>query len=359
MVIAQQVIHQEKLKHNILLYGYIDDNNQFLNIFDLIKINRLWEDKKIYFQNLPACADLTLRNPFSCFRDIIRNMKKISTIIKENNIDNIFIGDVDNIGYQFIMYYLKLKFNVKINIFEEGISHYIYKKRRPYRRRFQNIQEWLLDKFYFKPYFGFKFAKYWYREGDYENLPIDSRWSIIPNYYKESYDRRLFIDYNLISNKTLSYMNDEIKLVNCCPNVVFLITSIIYNNINKQVYKERYDAYLKTIDKYINCLPLNITIIAKLHPREKKNVMSDIRNIVEKSGHKIHFISKELNIPIELYLQRLRPSAITVFCNSSSFYNGFLYPKCKIIDLIHSFFEICDRNNYNINDLKEVYKTII
>lgn len=357
MLIAQQVIHQEDLKNNVLMYGFIGDNKQFIDIYKLLIIDNLWENDKIYFDNLPGCADLTLRHPFTCFAKIISNVKKIDKIIEDKNIDTVYISDIDNISYQFIMFHLKNK--VKINVFEEGISHYIYYTHKAYERNFQKAQEWLLDNLFFKPVFGFKFANYWYREGNYDNLPIDQRWSIIPNYFKKSYDRQLNIDYSFISEKTISYINKEIKSVNEHSNVIFIITSIVYGHIDKQIYQERYDAYLKTIYKYIVGLPEDATVIVKLHPRENANVISDIKEIGVKSKHQVIFISKELNIPVELYLQRLRPSAITVFCNSSSIYNGFLYPKCKITDLIHSFFEICEKNHYNIEDLKEAHKNIV
>ena len=356
MLIAQQLIHQENYEHNVLLYGYIDSNKHFIDIYNILKIDNLWE-QTIYFPNLPACADLTLRRPLSCFRDIIYNIKKLDSILHAYNIDNIFLGDIDNIGYQFLMFYYKNK--VCINVYEEGTSHYTYKNRIPHKRRFQKIQQYLLDNLFYRPCFGLKFAKYWYREGDYDHLPIDNRWSIVPGYNNEIYDKRLTITLDFLSDKVREYLSDEIKYVKSKQNIVLLITSKVYEHQDKKLLQERYDAYLNTINDFISDVSKDATIIIKLHPREGEDVADDIKRIAQKYKLDTYFLSKKINIPVEIYLQILKPSEMNVFCNSSGMYNGYMYPKCKINDLIYSFFEHCEYSNIFVDDLKKLYKGLI
>ena len=346
MVVAQQVIHQEGLEHNLLLYGYVDDNRHFLDTYELLKIDKLWEDS-ILFENLAACVDLTLRRPIRCFRDVLRNLKRINLIIENNKVDNIYLGDIDNIGYQCLMYYYKNK--CTINIYEEGSSHYFYNKRQAYNRRFQRMQVFLLDYLFYKPFLGFKFANYWYRNGDYEHLPIDCRYSIIPGLHNEVYDKSLKIDTDFQSSQLKDYLKDEIAKIEG-GDKVFLITSIVYEHQNKQYRRERYSAYLEVIDNYIKTIPSNTAVILKLHPRETKSVEQDITELIKKHGLKVVSLSKQITIPIEIYLQIMKPSAITMFWNSSTMYNGFLYPQCEIKDLMPEFFHVCDSRGYNTED---------
>lgn len=355
MVIAQQLIHQEKLVHNIRLFGIIDNNTHFKTIYDLLIIDNLWEDS-IYYEHLPACVDLSLRKPIKCFYNIFHNIHRIDAIIRKYNITNIYLGDIDNIGYQFLMFYYKNK--VKVNIYEEGTSHYRYRDRKPYNRRFQSVQQFALDTLFYRPFFGFSFAKYWYRDGDYDKLPMDCRYSIIPDVFNETFDKGLTIDYDFISSRLKEYLSQELSLLPGDSNAVFLITSKVYEHQNRTFYNERYSAYLQAIRAYISTLSKDCKIILKLHPREGENVAADISNLCKEYGVSVHILSKSINLPVELYLQVLKPSTITAFYNSSSMYNGYMYPKCCVIDLIYDFFEICEKRGYYIEDLKAAYKSI-
>ena len=352
LVIAQQLIHQEKLCNNILLYGYIDDNKHFLDIYDLLIIQDLWADR-IFFEQLPACADLSLHSPLRCFFKIKYNINRLETIIREQDIDNVYIGDIDNIGYQFLMFYFKGK--VKVNIFEEGTSHYCYKKRESYNRRFQRMQELILDYFYYLPFYRIRFARYWFRDGDYDRIPMNSRFSILPGYYNEPFDKLLIIDPDFQSIKLREYLRNEIQIINKCENLVFLITSKVYGHQKNEYYNQRYDAYLQTIKEFADRLPSNCTIAIKLHPRENEETGRDIIKVLEQKRIPSFVLSKDINLPVELYLQILQPNKIIAFSNSSTMYNGFLYPKCEIIDLISDFLHICSYKGYYIDDLKRAY----
>lgn len=351
MYIAQQLIHQEHLHHNILLYGYIDNNKHFVDTYNLLKIDSIWE-KSIFFENLPSCVDLTLRRPITCFASIINNVRKLDSVIKNENIDNIYIGDIDNIGYQFLMFYYNGK--VKVNIYEEGTSHYSYKNRIPYKRRFQALQECVLDVLFYKPLFGFEFSKYWYREGDYKALPMDSRYSILPGYNNESFDRLLTIDSTFQSHQLMEYLSEEIENVSKHSNVCFLITSKIYEHQEEHLRKERYSAYIETINSFAETIPKGTLVIVKLHPREGQDVATDVGNIFKNHGLSVYFLSKKISIPAEIFLQVLKPTRMTVFMNSTSIYNGYMYPKCDINDLIFDFFDICKKRAYYIDDLLSI-----
>ena len=43
LMIAQMIIEQEKLKDNVMLCGYVDDNRHFLQLYDLIRIDEMWK----------------------------------------------------------------------------------------------------------------------------------------------------------------------------------------------------------------------------------------------------------------------------------------------------------------------------
>lgn len=356
MVVAQQLIHQENLENNILLYGYIDDNKHFVDIFKLIKISEIW-NTSICFNHLPACCDLTHRKPFSCFWSIMQNTKRIDELIMRYRIDNIYLGDISNISYQFLMFYFRGK--VKVNIYEEGTSHYGYKNIIFYSRKCQGLQKFILDYCFYLPVFGFRFAKYWFREGDYDNLPVDCRYSIIPEKNQESFDRLLIVDSEFQSEQLKQYLAEEISMVKNCINACFLITSKIYGHQDIQRYKERYSAYLNAIDNYVSSLPQGATVIVKLHPCEGEKEASDIKSIIENKGLNIYFLSKKINVPVELYLQILKIPKIAIFCNSTSMYNGYLYPKCEMRDLICDFFDICKAKKYEVQDLRKLYEQLM
>ena len=44
LLVAQQIINQEKLTVNVMIFGYIHQNRHFLDIYDLVRIDDMWTD---------------------------------------------------------------------------------------------------------------------------------------------------------------------------------------------------------------------------------------------------------------------------------------------------------------------------
>jgi hypothetical protein len=355
MLVAQQLIHANHLSDNILLYGYIDDHKYFLRSFELLSIDELWSHK-IFYPRLPAFADLSHRFPVKGFINTCVNSKRIGKLIKQYNVDQIYFGDIMNITYQFGMKYFH-KY-CSINIYEEGTSHYVSNARLPLNRHAKWLQKIVLDSLFYLPLFHFRFAAYWFKEGSYASLPIDRRYSIVPGYNKEKFDKLLPIDFSLISEKTHSYLEKETQELKQYTKKEFLITSKVYEHQSKSLRDGRYAIYKMAIEEFIASLSSDTILVIKLHPREEDDVKSDIQSIADKYHIKSLFLSKQIVLPCELYLQIIQPSRITMFMNSTAFYNGYMYPKCVITDLTERYIELCEQEHVDVAAYKASYSVL-
>ena len=347
LITAQQLILQENLKNNLMIYGYSANHKDHLDIYDLTIIQELWNDH-FYMWHLDEWSNVTCSKYI--FKDIINVLKryqKIIKIIKEKDIDNIYLGDINNIHYKFstILFHKK---GIDISFFEEGASHYIQNKHKfPKRKLMTNICSIIADYLCYKPFFKIKWSKYLYREDfPISILPIKNRYSFIPLFH-ESIDKRLYYTHKE-SIKLNSYIEKELAHIET-ESGILVLTSPIYEllyhipeKISKQLYRDTLFQYFQDNK--------NCRFFIKFHPREQ----FDDRNIILKqlSDNNINFkvLGVSLNLPAEYYLHHTNFKKIATFSNSTSLYNGYLYPYTTHDDLLINFRNNCLQNNVTALD---------
>lgn len=338
LLVAQQIINMEKLSDNIMLYGYVGDNPQFLKIYDLTCINEYWA-RKIQMVNVAQWASLSKR---FFPRDLIRiyiNYRVISRIISCFNVHRLFLGDMNNLSCKFSDLVFK-KHNLEIVFFEEGTNHYAFRERFNQTKKSKSYIKLFckfLDAFYFRPLYHIDFAKNIFIEDlRFEELYIDMRYSIVP-YYKESFDKQIVVS-NLLSKRLQKYLNEEFQHFVLDKGILFM------TNPAYELFVSMDDTiYLQVIRKYLSSIPNDTIVYVKLHPREtgqyRKNVLRAIG-----SSHKYYLLGEEFNIPVEYYLQTFSFVELVTFFSSTCMYNGYLYPKLKITSLLQYFLRQCKEN---------------
>ena len=123
LMIAQQIIRQESLQDNVMLYGYVDDNIHFLDIYDLTTIDELW-NKKVAFPQVARWAIISRHHLWRDCKRTLRNFRLLGKIIKKHDVDTLYIGDMWNNSCQLSAMAFHRK-GLKICFYEEGNGHYI------------------------------------------------------------------------------------------------------------------------------------------------------------------------------------------------------------------------------------------
>lgn len=344
LFVAQQIIHQEGLKDNVLLLGY-RKLRDFSKIYDMICIDEMWK-KKIDFHDI-AIWNGVHTHSFTDIRNCYANYKKLKHILEENNIKNIYLGEMKNDALRFtavVFHHL----GYKIKYFEEGSSHYLGQPSVERKGIFIKAKELIQDYLYYLPIYHVKYAKFRYNYGILtDQIPIDERYSIVPGYYHESFDKRLSIDKDLISPQMKDYLLqfDFSKEGN---RILFLSES---HDEGPQM-----DACFYTvIRKRFSELPKDSQLYIKFHPRAHDDARKEIIKICNILGLHIYIVAQEVNIPIEYILMKWKFDKIILFNSSVFFYNGYIYGKTDIESLMPQLYEECKRRG--IGDLTQMKAT--
>ena len=85
LFVAQQIIRQEGLAGNILIYSYVEGNEHFLIIYDMIKIDEYW-DKCVFNKNLPVIGNVLLHNPLRSYIEV----QKLKKYFKKEKISSLY-----------------------------------------------------------------------------------------------------------------------------------------------------------------------------------------------------------------------------------------------------------------------------
>lgn len=328
LFVAQQIVKQEKLSNNILIKGWVAGNKHFLEIYDVIKIDEYWNKELIFpeISQIDGFRTKSLRD----IKEAYNNYQKLKRIVIDNNITNVYLGEIDNQALRFIAVTLS-HMGKSIYWFEEGSSHYVERAYIFDNSKQRDIKIKLRDLLYYLPLYHVKFARWRYNPGcPPKGLPMNGRFTIIPGFYNEKFDKILKFE-NIISDRTKEYIEKNInhedekrslfvsqpregKLEKCCFEVI--------------------QEYFSTFDK-------SNMLYIKFHPREKKEAKKCIEQIVSSLGIKYKILSDEINIPIELFLQHYKFDEIILFDSSTYFYNGYIYPKTEIISLLPQLYTKC------------------
>lgn len=336
IVVAQQIIVQEKLDDNIMLESYLPGYSHFLEIYQLIRNDELWS-KIIPFDNW-ASWDHEGIDLFKNYSEIKKKSKEIISILQTNNVDTVYLADFQNQTNRFTCFWLT-RLGYKVVFFEEGYSHYIPRVVNPPSESFaHSIYERVLDWCYYMPLYHIKFAKWrCYPNRDYHGLPMYRRYSIIPGIHHEPYDRQLYYT-PIMSSKLEGVVKEEID--NIGDDKILLLTDPMTEVLQPQ-YKY---LYFDVIRDFLSD-DTNKHIYIKFHPRDSKDDRGTIINLIKTLGCKYTVLGERINIPVEFYLQSTNFSEVLFFNTSTYFYNGYLYPKTTFIKLLPVLYSKCLENN--------------
>lgn len=337
LMIAQMIIKQENLKDNVMLCGYVDDNRHFLQIYGLIRIEEMWNAIE-QMEDVARWAVFSRKKPFSGGIHAYRRFCYIYRIIKKYRIDTLFLGDMWNSSCQLTAMSFHRK-GLRICFFEEGNGHYIL----PYGYGMSGsitdkVYALLMDTFYYVPLFGVKMGYVLYWKGlAFEDIPMDVRYSVVP-FYHEDFDILLTVR-PLLSEELVNYIANEVRHVGEKANTL-LLTSPVYEWIGNHYEKDE-NAYVRTIIEYMKAIEEGTIIHIKFHPREKEHIRKRLLTELDELDVNYVILGGGVNIPIEYYLQYIHYEKIVMFLSSTSFYNGYLFPKVKFVSILEDYYNNC------------------
>lgn len=334
LLVAQQIIRQEKLKDNVMLYGFISDASQFREIYDLICIDELWASK-IEMEQVPSWSVISRKHLFHDCRRVYVNYKAIYDIIRRYKVDTLYLGDVKNASCQLAAMSFH-KRGLKIVFFEEGAGHYImnsdYDKSGSF---FDKLYAIVIDTFYYLPLFKCNYGYVIYWKGfNLRDLPMDLRYSIVPHYH-EPFDRLLEVK-PMLSEGLKAFIQEETRFIDTQNSVLLLTSPFYYDGIN-----DNPQPYIKTIVDYALGIVDDVTLHIKFHPRELDYVKKTIISRLNALNVNYIVIGEKIRIPVEYYLQYLHYKTIVVFLCSTEFYNGYLFPKTKFVSIMEEYYNNC------------------
>ena len=342
LFVAQQIIHQEGLKDNVLLLGY-RELRDFSQIYDMICIDDMWK-KKIDFHDI-AIWNGVHTHSFTDIRNCYANYKKIKQILEENNIKNIYLGEIKNDALRFTAVVFHHR-GYKIKYFEEGSSHYLQQPSIKRKGVFIKAKELIQDYLYYLPIYHVKYAMFRYNYGLLtDHIPIDERYSIVPGYYHESFDKRLYVDKDLRSEQLNGYLQ-QFDFNNNSERILFLSES------HDEGHRKD-ECFYAIIRKRFSKLPKGSLLYIKFHPRAHDDARKEIISIAESFGLHYIVVAKEVNIPVEYILMKWRFDKIILFNSSVYFYIGYIYDKTEIESLMPQLYEECKRQGVgNLTTMK-------
>lgn len=350
LFVAQQIICQEKYENVTFLLGTIGQNKAFYEAFDLM----LGGNAKctIYrMDELASWAHLSRRHLlFDLYKTYIRE-KKIRSILEEEKIDMIYMGDMNNLSCKFAaLLYNRLGF--KIGFYEEGASHYCWDQYPDNFPFINSVLARLTDCFFYKPIWHFSFGKYMFFKSQLSfcDLPISKRYSILPK-YDENFDVQLYVQP--IKNKKLEeYIKTDLSgFDEQCNVTLFLSEPVLEYGGNERIC-------LDVIKDYLNADTETDCFLLKYHPRETEVMKKKIEELFVQTGKNYKILSPSVVLPVELYLLYLSPKNVALFLTSTFLYMKYLSPHTQIKFLIYDYALRCSQNGYDVSTLKRTMKEL-
>ena len=337
LMIAQMIIKQEHLIDNVMLCGYVDDNRHFLQIYEMTRIEEMWKVVEP-MEDVARWAVFPRHKPFSGGIHAYTRYCFVRRIIRKYHINTLFLGDMWNASCQLAAMIFNRK-GLRTCFFEEGNGHYI----KPYNYGIgggflKNAYAILIDIFYYLPFYGVRMGYLSYWKGiTFKDIPMDARYSVVP-FYHEKFDILLTIE-PILSDKLINYIANEVRHVDQKIDALFM-TSPIYEWMGEHNENDE-DIYVKTIVHYLKSMGKGTYIHIKFHPREKEHIRRRLLTELSKVNIDYTILGSEVNIPVEYYLRYLHYERIVMFLSSTSFYNGYLFPKVKFVSILEDYYNNC------------------
>lgn len=329
--VAQQLVAQEQLQNCVLIESYVKGNPHFIDIYDVMEIEGMWNKKIVFpeFPNWDGFRTSSIKDIIECYK----KYKRICRIVSKNDVDTLYLGEMQNTTIRFTDILFSNK-GLKIIFFEEGSAHYV---NRPHKKETFSLKckALIRDLLYYLPIYHVRFAKWRYvpNRPVSDGLPITKRFSIIP-YYKESFDYPLKTTI-LYSNKLKAYIEKQVD-VNDEKRILFMTDPVA-----ELIGNENMDCYYETISESLGSLDKNIKIYLKYHPRDPKSSREKVEKIISEVHLQYSVLGEEINIPVEYYLQTYKFDNIYIFNASTYFYDGYIFPKCKYTKLLPVLYMKC------------------
>lgn len=349
LFMAQQIINQEGLKDNVMVYDYAGFNSYYQDSYDLISIPESWSKCVLNPVRLKWNVTKEKRRFFSSVKEIRQKLKILENFVEDEKANTVYFGDILNCGYR-VLAHLFHKKGLRIGFFEEGFSHYT--GRVVGGPTFSEVVKTIMiDMLVYLPLYHDCFEyKARYIDNNINRIPQDVRYSLIP-YYHEKFDK--LVKPALILSPTLEeYMNRECAEINEIKQ-----NGSIVLFVNEEIYH-----FVKGIDSSIEeqllqeCvfakLPKNSVVLLKYHPSENEERKKQVADYFEKNGVKYYVLSKGLNVPVEYYLQMYSFYMIFTYATAVSLYNGYLFPHTHTIRLLDDLKRICEQ--HGIKDTKRL-----
>ena len=346
LFVAQQIINQENCRENILVYGYMNGCYKFVEIYRLMMVPEYWS-KSICIKNINNWADISHKHLLSDSIRTYKTYKQLWAIIENNNVKDIFLGDLNNYSVKFLAKLMNRK-NVRVNIFEEGTNHYrSCKTNRKGCFLLNSFFALTWNCVYFIPFFRMKYGNYCFLKDDkIENSRINCRYSIIP-FYKEIFDKVLK-PQKIFSPALKEYIEGQISLID--NDSVLFLTQPVYELLHIDS-----DLYIETIRLFFHQANHNQVVVVKFHPRESLKDKHSIENILQDEGYRYIVIGGHYNIPIEYYLQFVSFKSVICLISSTMWYNGYIFPKTLFISIIDLFKDLCAQNRIDTTPLQSFF----
>lgn len=351
LLIAQQVVVQEKFKDAILLESYIGNFSSMIKSYDVCRIDSLWSKVFDHIGAFPSW-DNGGTELFRTAYPTWKRYKRIKRILDGNHVDSIFLADYQNQTYRFMTVLFSHQ-GYKVCFFEEGYSQYV---TRPYtinKGFWAKTKEVALDWLYYIPLYHVRFA-YWRNNPNLpcHSLPIYRRYSILPGMLNEPYDVQLYCK-PLVSQKLKDYLDKETRNIKKGRKILFLSDPM--SEILPQEFR---CLYFEELVRAFASLDKNAAIYIKFHPRDKEEDKEHTLEIVSGAGLEYSVLSSEINIPVEYYLQVVRFEEVIFFNTSTFFYNGYLFPKSEFHSLLPELLKDCVKEKVPSNSINHIESLI-
>lgn len=333
MLVAQQLIRQEKIKDAVLLESSFAGFNSFQPSYDVCRIDGLWSKRLKPIMDFPSWDSQGINLSRSAQKTYNR-YKDFRKLLCDNNIDTIYLADYQNQTYRFMTEVLTHD-GYKVCFFEEGYSHYVPRVGKVNSGLVAKLKELFLDIFYYLPFYHIRFAK-WRNNPNrpYEGLHIFKRYSIVPGFHCKDYDERLYCE-PMISEKLTGILKEAVEEDD--KNLVLLLTDPMTEVLSSD-YKYLYYEVLKNSLADINS---DYIVYLKFHPRDTEEARQKTIELVKSLGLNFRILSTKVNIPVEYFLIGSKFEEIFFFNTSTYFYNGYMFPKCNFHQLLPELLNLC------------------
>lgn len=334
MLTSQQLIRQENITDAILLESSFSGYDSFQPSYDVCRIDSLWSKRLEPVLDFPSWDSQGV-NICKTALKTFKRYKSFKKLLRDNNIDTIYLADYQNQTYRFMTETLT-RDGYKVCFFEEGYSHYVPRVGKVNFGFVAKLKELVLDICYYLPFYHVRFAR-WRNNPNrpYEGLNIFKRYSIVPGFHNKDFDRRLYCE-PMISEKLTDILKDAIG-EDDDKKLVLLLTDPMTEVLSSD-YKCLYYEVLKKTLADVNS---NYILYLKFHPREKEADRQKTIELVKSLGLSYRILSTKVNIPVEYFLIESKFEEIFFFNTSTFFYNGYMFPKCRFRQLLPELLSLC------------------